>query len=51
VASVAQLPEARAVIEAVARERGAALEFVEPVERAPLGLPGEHQRRSREGRV
>ena len=39
-----QEPEAAAVIEAVARERGAPLEFVAPLERAPLGLHGEYQR-------
>ena len=44
VSSVRQPDEARAVIEAVVRERGAPLEFVEPLARAPEGLPGEHQR-------
>jgi dihydrofolate synthase/folylpolyglutamate synthase len=44
VASVAQLDEARVVIEQVARERGAPLQFVEPLDRPPIGLLGEHQR-------
>lgn len=42
--SVAQVEEARQVIEQVAHERGAPLQFVEPLERPPLGLLGEHQR-------
>jgi dihydrofolate synthase/folylpolyglutamate synthase len=44
VASVAQLDEARVVIEQVARERGAPLCFVDPLERPAIGLLGEHQR-------
>lgn len=44
VASVVQLDEVRAIIETVARERGAPLKFVEPLERAPIGLLGDHQR-------
>jgi dihydrofolate synthase/folylpolyglutamate synthase len=44
VASVAQRDEARRVIEQVAAEQGAPLTFVEPLERAPIGLLGEHQR-------
>lgn len=39
-----QEPEAAAVIAAVAREREAELAWVEPLERAPLGLHGEYQR-------
>jgi dihydrofolate synthase/folylpolyglutamate synthase len=42
--SVEQEPAARAVIEARAREQGASLEFVPPLARAPVGLPGPHQR-------
>jgi dihydrofolate synthase/folylpolyglutamate synthase len=44
VRSVEQPEAARAVIEAVARDRGASLEFVEPLARAPVGLLGSHQR-------
>jgi dihydrofolate synthase / folylpolyglutamate synthase len=44
VASVEQLDDARVVIEQVARERSAPLSFVAPLERAPIGLLGEHQR-------
>lgn len=44
VASVEQREEVRQVIEQVARERGAPLRFVAPLERAPIGLLGEHQR-------
>lgn len=42
--SVAQEPEARAVIEARARAQGVALGFVEPLAAAPRRLPGAHQR-------
>ncbi|MFV8756495.1 bifunctional folylpolyglutamate synthase/dihydrofolate synthase [Nannocystaceae bacterium ST9] len=39
-----QEPEAAAVIDAVAREREQVVRYVEPLERAPIGLIGEHQR-------
>src|SRR5690606_19935862 len=39
-----QADQARAVIERVARERGALLELVAPLPREPVGLLGEHQR-------
>lgn len=42
--SVEQCEEARRVIEQVAAEQGAPLTFVEPLERAPIGLLGDHQR-------
>jgi dihydrofolate synthase/folylpolyglutamate synthase len=41
--SLPQEPEVRSVIERVAAERGAPLHFVEPLARAPRGLPGPHQ--------
>lgn len=44
VASVEQHDDARTVIEQVARERSAPLSFVAPLERAPIGLLGDHQR-------
>lgn len=39
-----QAPEAEAVLRRVAAEHGTRLRFVEPLPRAPVGLPGEHQR-------
>jgi dihydrofolate synthase/folylpolyglutamate synthase len=42
--SVVQSPEAAAVIEARAVDQGSPLTVVEPLARAPVGLPGEHQR-------
>ncbi|NVB41828.1 bifunctional folylpolyglutamate synthase/dihydrofolate synthase [Pseudenhygromyxa sp. WMMC2535] len=42
--SVEQRPAAAAVIAAFAAERGAPLHIVEPLARAPAGLPGAHQR-------
>lgn len=42
--SVAQVPAARAVIEARARAHAASLEFVTPLADPPQGLRGQHQR-------
>ncbi|MCY1057775.1 Mur ligase family protein [Nannocystis sp. SCPEA4] len=42
--SAPQQPAAAAVLRAAAAEHGVALRFVEPLARAPAGLPGEHQR-------
>ncbi|HLT39839.1 MAG TPA: hypothetical protein VK034_26335, partial [Enhygromyxa sp.] len=44
VASVIQRDDAREIIESAARERQAPLTFVEPLERPPVGLLGDHQR-------
>lgn len=42
--SAPQVPEAESVLRAAAERWGVALEFVEPLARAPVGLAGEHQR-------
>jgi dihydrofolate synthase/folylpolyglutamate synthase len=42
--SAPQRPEAEAVLRAVAQRHGVDLRFVEPLARAPEGLPGEHQK-------
>ncbi len=39
-----QVPEAKAVIDEVAAERGVTVTYVDPLDRAPLGLLGDHQR-------
>lgn len=44
VLSAPQSEAAAAVLEAAASEHGVPLQFVEPLARAPAGLPGEHQR-------
>lgn len=42
--SAPQRPEAAAVLRAVAQRHGVNLRFVEPLARAPAGLPGDHQK-------
>ena len=42
--SAPQQPAAAAVLRAAAAEHGVPLQFVESLARAPVGLPGEHQR-------